>query len=330
MKPLRFVASISLALALVIPPLAAEAQPAGKVYLVGLVSLGASPAAARTPLWQAFADAMRELSYVEGRNLVLRQAFAGGKAELLPGLIADLLQARVDVIVTSSGGEAQAAKRATATTPIVMTVAPDPVGEGLVTSLARPGGNVTGLTSLVPGLSEKYVELLHEVVPSASRFAVVARPPNPTPEIQRGVQAAARQLGVTLAFTEVSGPADFDAALARAKRDGAGGIIVGLDAVTYLHRATFAQLALKHRLPGVYWSREFVESGGLLAYGASVPDLGRRAAYFVDRILKGARPADLPVEQPIRFELVINLRTARLLGLTIPPSVLARADGVIE
>jgi ABC-type uncharacterized transport system substrate-binding protein len=330
MMPPRIVAPVGLALALIVPPLAAEAQPAGKVYQVGLVSIGAGPAGARTPLWQAFVDAMRDLNYVEGRNLVLRQAFAEGKAERLPGLIADLVQARVDVIVTSSGGEALAAKRATSTTPIVMTVAPDPVGQGLVTSLARPGGNVTGLTSLVPGISEKYVELLHEVVPSASRFAVVARPPNPTPDIRRGVQAAARQLGITVAFTEVNGPADFDAAFARAKRDGAGGIIVGLDAVTYLHRAALVQLALKHRLPGIYWSREFVESGGLMAYGASVPDLGRRAAYFVDRILKGTRPADLPVEQPTRFELIVNLKTARVLGLTIPPTVLARADGLIE
>jgi putative ABC transport system substrate-binding protein len=316
--------------AVIAAPLAAVAQQAGKVYRVGLVSVGASQAGARTPLWQAFVDAMRELNYVEGRNLVLKQAFAGGKVEILPGLIADLVQARVDVIVTSTGNEALVAKRATATTPIVMTVAIDPVGQGLVTSLARPGGNVTGLTSLVPGVSEKYVELLHEVVPSASRFAVVARPPSPSPEIRRDLQAAARQLGVTLAFAKVSGPDDFEAALARAKRDGVGGIIVGLDAVTYLHRATLVQLVLKHRLPGIYWSREFVEAGGLMTYGASVPNLGRRAAYFVDRILKGARPADLPVEQPTRFELVVNLKTARVLGLTIPRTVLARADEVIE
>ena len=312
-----------------IAPLAGEAQQAGKVYQIGVVSTAVAPGHL-TVLWRAFFEAMRELNYVEGRNLVVRQAFAAGKREALPGLVADLVKTPVDVIVTTSTPETLVAKRATSTIPIVMTVVLDPVREGLVVSLARPGGNVTGLTSLVPGLSQKYVELLKEIVPSTPRFAVVIGPAGPPPDIRADLQAAARQLGVTLSFGEVTGPDEIDAVLARAKKDGSGGIIVPLDGRTYLHRRPLAQLALRHRLPGIYWSRDYVESGGLMAYGASLADLGRRAASFVDKILKGAKPADLPVEQPTKFELVINLKTAKALGLTIPPSLLLRADQVIE
>ncbi len=201
------------------------------------------------------------------------------------------------------------------------------MGQGLVASLPRPGGNVTGLTSLVPGLSQKYIELLHEAIPSARRFAVVG---NPGPAILHEVEAAGRVLGVTVAFAEVSEPNDFDHALARVKKDGAAGIIVALDGVTFLHRRTFVPLSLKHGLPGIYWTREYVEEGGLMTYSANIDDLRRRAATFVDKILKGAKPADLPVEQPTKFELVINLKTAKALGLTIPPSLLQRADEVIQ
>jgi putative tryptophan/tyrosine transport system substrate-binding protein len=237
---------------------------------------------------------------------------------------------QVDVIVTTAPPETLAAKRATSTIPIVMTVALDPVRAGLVVSLARPGGNVTGLTSLVPGLSQKYVELLKEVVPSPPRFAVVTGPGWALPEIRDELLAAARQVGVTLSFGEVNGPDEIDAVLARAKKEGSGGIIAPPDGRTYLHRRALAQQALQRRLPGIYWSRDYVESGGLMAYGASLVDLGRRAATFVDKILRGAKPADLPVEQPTKFELVINLKAAKALGLTIPPSLLARADQVIE
>jgi putative ABC transport system substrate-binding protein len=320
----------SLALGLLAPPLAAGAQQAAKVYQVGLVSVAVVPGRP-TVLWRAFLQAMRELNYVEGRNLVVRQAFSAGKREVLPGLVADLVKKQVDVIVTTSTPETLAAKQATSTIPIVMTVALDPVGQGLVESLARPGGNVTGLTILVAGLSQKYVELLKEVVPSTSRLAVVTGPAGPFPEIRNELQAAAQQVGVTLSFGEVNGPDEIDAVLARAKKDGSGGIIAPLDGRTYLHRRALAQLALKHRLPGIYWSRDYVEDGGgLMAYGASLADLGRRAATFVDKILKGAKPADLPVEQPTKFELVINLKTAKTLGLTIPQSLLLRADQVIE
>jgi putative ABC transport system substrate-binding protein len=309
-------------------PRAAGAQQPGKMYQVGLVSTAVVPGRL-TVLWRAFLDAMRELNYVEGRNLVVRQAFAAGKREVLPGLVADLVKRQVDVIVTTSNPETLAAKRATSTIPIVMTVGYDPVGQGFVASLARPGGNVTGLTSLVPGLSQKYVELLKDVVPSTPRF-VVTGPQGPAPEIRNELQAAARQVGVTLSFGEAYAPDEIDAVLARAKKDGDGGIIAPLDGRTYLHRRALVQLALRHRLPGIYWSRDYVEDGGLMAYDASLADLGRRAASFVDRILKGTKPADLPVEQPTRFELVINLKTAKALGLTIPPSLLARADQVIE
>ena len=308
--------------------LAAGAQQVERAYQVGLLTLGADPT--RSGFWQKFLEAMRELNYVEGRNLIVRRAFADGKADRMRGLVADLVQAKVDVIVTTSTLETLAAKRATPTIPIVMTVVPDPVEQGLVASLARPGGNITGLTSVVPGISQKYVELLREAVPLASRFAVVGAPNSPFPEIRRELQAAARHFGITVSFIEIKGPDDFDPALARAKKDGAGGIIAALGAFTYAHRVKLVQLALKHRLPGIYWARDYVEAGGLMSYGASFDDVGRRAAYFVDRILKGAKPADLPVEQPTKFELVINLRTAKALGLTIPQTLLVRADQVIE
>ena len=308
--------------------LAAGAQQVERAYQVGLLTLGADPT--RSGFWQKFLEAMRELNYVEGRNLIVRRAFADGKADRMRGLVADLVQAKVDAIVTTSTLETLAAKRATSTIPIVMTVVPDPVEQGLVASLARPGGNITGLTSVVPGISQKYVELLREAVPLASRFAVVGVPNSPFPEIRRELQTAARHFGITVSFIEIKDPDDFDPALARAKKDGAGGIIAALGAFTYAHRVKLVQLALKHRLPGIYWARDYVEAGGLMSYGASFDDVGRRAAYFVDRILKGAKPADLPVEQPTKFELVINLRTAKALGLTIPQILLVRADQVIE
>ena len=307
----------------------AEAQQTGRVYQVGYVTLGAPPPR-RSGLLDAFIDAMRERNYVEGRNLVVRRAFADGGADRLPGLVADLVQAKVDVIVTTSSAETLAAKSATSTIPIVMTLAPDPVEHGLVASLARPGGNVTGLTNLSVGISQKYVELLRQAVPLAPRFVVVGGPNSPSPEIRRELQAAAKQVGITVSFIEVKAPNDFDPALARAKKDGAGGIIVALDILTYVHRSKVVEFALKHRLPGIYWVRDYVEDGGLMSYGVSFAEQGRRAAYFVDRLLKGAKPADLPVEQPTKFELVINLNTAKELDLTIPQSLLLRADEVIR
>jgi putative ABC transport system substrate-binding protein len=283
-------------------------------------------------MWHNLLEAMRTLNYVEGQNLVVKLGLAEGRPERLPGLIADLIQAKVDVIVTTSTLETQAAKKATSTIPIVMTVVPDPVEQGLVKSLARPGGNVTGLTTLAPGTSQKLIELLREAVPSASRFGVLRTGvSSPFPEIQRELETAAQKVGITLSYVEgIKIPGDFDPVLARAKKDGLGGIIAPLGAFTYAHRRALAQSALKHRLPGIYWVRDFVEEGGLMSYGVSLGAVGRRAAYFVDRILRGAKPADLPVEQPTQFELVINLKTAKTLGLTIPQSLQVRADEIIQ
>jgi putative ABC transport system substrate-binding protein len=318
----------NLAGGLLAAPLAAGAQPAGRVYQVGTVSLGAPPT--RPGIFHALDEALREQNYVEGRNLVVRRAFAEGNVDRLREIVAEFVKANVDVIVTTSTPETLAAKMATSTIPIVMTLAPDPVEQGLVASLARPGGNVTGLTSLTPGTSQKFVELLREAVPLASRFAVIAPPNSPFPEIRRELRVAGQRVGVTVSFIEIKSPDDFDPALARAKKDGVGGAIAPLGIFTYVHRARLVQAALKHRLPGIYWVRDYVEEGGLMSYGASFADVGRRAAYFVDRILKGAKPADLPVEHPTTLELVINLKTAKVLGLTIPPSLLQRADQVIE
>jgi putative ABC transport system substrate-binding protein len=206
----------------------------------------------------------------------------------------------------------------------------DPVGQGLVTSLARPGGNVTGLTTFVPGLRHKYVELLSEVVPSASRFGVIASPANHAPESLREVEDAARVLGMTLIFLPVRAPEEFEGALIRARRDGAAGIIAIPDPLTLQHRIALTRLMVMHRFPAIYWARDYAEVGGLMTYSADLVHLRRRAATYVDKILKGAKPADLPVEQPTKFELVVNLKTAKALGVTIPPSVLARADQVIE
>src|SRR5262245_61450037 len=308
---------------LLVAPLA-QAQPAGKIYRIGLLSMGTI--APRVTMWSAFLDALRELDYVEGGNLVVRRGAAGdGRPDRLPEFVAGFLRDGVDVIVTTSTRETEAAKRATSTIPIVMTLSPDPVGQGLVASLARPGGNVTGLTNLVPGVSQKYVELLKEIAPSASAFVVVTGPRGPFQEIRRDLELAAPRFGVGLSYASVKGPADIDSALTQARKDSAGGIIVPLDVVTGMHRQHLARVAIQHRLPSIYWQRDYVEAGGLMSYGVGLVEVGRRAAYFVDRILKGAKPGDLPVEQPTKFELVINLKTAKALGLTIPPAVLARA-----
>src|SRR5262249_38057020 len=271
----------------------------------------------RHGMWQSLLEALRALNYIEGRNLMVSLAIAQGRPERLPGLIAELMQAKEDVIVTTSTQETLAAKNATSTIPIVITLVPEPVEQGLVASLPRPGGNVTGLTTMAPGSSQKLVELLREAVPSASRFGVLRTGlMSPFPEIRRELESAAQQIGISLLYLEgIKGSDDFDPVLARAKKDGVGGIIAPLGAFPYTHRVKLVQVALKHRLPGIYWVRDFVEEGGLMSYGVSFGDVGRRAAYFVDRILKGARPADLPVEQPTKIELVINLKTAKALGL---------------
>jgi len=306
---------------------AANAQHAGRVYRVGYISLG-SPS--RLGMWSNLLEALRELNYVEGQNLLVNLAIAEGKPERLPSLAADLVRAKVDVIVTTSTQETLAAKNATSVIPIVMTLAPDPVEQGLVASFARPGGNVTGLTTLAPGTSQKLVEFLREAMPSATRFGVIRSGSSPFPEIRRELQVAADGARITLPFIEIKSAENFDPALAQAKKDGVEGIIAPLGALTYAHRAKLTQAALKYRLPGIYWVRDFVEEGGLMSYGVSFRYVGQRAAYFVDRILKGAKPADLPVEHPTKLEFVINLKTAKALGLTLPHSLVLRADQLIE
>ena len=309
-------------------PLAARAQSAGKVFQVGILSLGGAGLRA-SPWWQPFIDELHELNYVEGGNLIITYLGADADPERLPALAADLVKAKMDIIVTTAPRETLAAKRATSSIPIVFTVVADPVGQGIVTNLARPEGNVTGLTTIVPGLYGKYVELLREVVPSATRVAIVGAT-FATSDLRQEVDKAGGTLGLTAFFVPVTGPDEFDAALAGAKRDGAAGVIVLSDVLTLIHRERFVQLALYHRLPGIYWDRSYVEAGGLISYSADFTELRRRAAHYVDKILKGAKPGDLPVEQPTKFQLVVNLKTAKALGLAISPTFLARADEVIE
>ncbi len=311
-------------------PWSAEAQPPGTVPRIGLLERGSL--AARAPLWDAFRQAMRGLGYVEGRTVLFEARGADGKSERLPALAAELVGLKVDAIVTTGMAVTQAARQATATIPIVvMASAGDPVGLGLVASLARPGGNVTGVTTLTVELSQKRLQLAREVVPGASRLAILgdAGTLGDAPVI-RETQAAARALGVRLHSVSVQGPAELDGAFSTIVRERPAVLIVNPTAMFFGERRRLAELALKYRLPTVSGQREYAEAGGLIAYGADLPELFRRAAVYVDKILKGARPGDLPVEQPTKFELVVNLRTAKALSLTIPQSVLARADEVIQ
>jgi putative ABC transport system substrate-binding protein len=311
-------------------PLAADAQQAGKVPRIGI--LAPSPPAARSHLHEAFLLGLRELGYVEGQNIALDYLSAEGKLERLPELAAELVRRKVDVIVGGPEPVIRAAKQATTSIPIVMVAAGDPVAAGFVASLARPGGNITGQTNLASGLSAKRLELLKEAAPTISRVAVLWNPDNPgvVPTL-RETEAAARSLRIQLQPLEMRGPnPDLESAFRVATRGQAGALIM-LDEPSSLHNRTrIAELATQKRFPAISPFREFVEAGGLMAYGPSLPDQFRRAATFVHKILKGAKPADLPVEQPMRFELVINLRTAKALGLTVPQSVLLRADQVIQ
>ena len=314
------------------PPLAAEAQQAAKVARIGYLSTNL---AANPHLQEAFLQGLRDLGYVEGRNLVIEYRFAEGKLERFPALAAELVALKVDVIVTAGGTlAALAAKQATRTLPIVFAAAADPVEGGLVTSLARPGGNITGPSSLTPALAGKCLELLKQAVPGVDRVAVLWLPgalgERTDKEMVTGADVAARALGMRLQFVEAQGPDEFDRAFSDMSRARAGALTV-LPSNRFLreHRR-LVDLAAKNRLPAVYASREFVDAGGLMSYGANQPDLFRRAATYVDKILKGAKPGDLPVEQPTKFELVINLKTAKALGLYVPPMLLARADEAIE
>jgi len=318
-------------LAILAAPLAAEAQQAAKIARIGYLS---TTLAANPLLREAFRQGLRELGYVEGRNVVIENRAAEGKLERFPALAAELVALKVDVIVVGNTLAALAAKQATRTLPIVFANASDPITEGLVTSLARPGGNVTGLSNLAPGLVGKRLELLTQTVPGVSRVAVLWKPGGSGGSMDKDMlteaEVAGRALGVRLQFVEARGPEDFDRAFSDMTGARAGALTV-LPIVMFFHeRRRLVDLAAKNRLPAVYPHREFVDAGGLMTDGPNLADLFRRAATYVDKILKGAKPADLPVEQPTKFELVINLKTAKALGLTIPPSLLGRADEVIQ
>ena len=322
---------VAVALGIFWSPLPADAQQAGRVPRIGWLSI-ASPTPAVSHLIEAFWQGLRELGYVEGQNIAVEYRFAEGRPERLPEFAAQLVGLQVDIIVTPNPAGTQAAKEATRTIPIVMLGAPDPVGSGLVASLARPGGNITGLSATAsPVLYGKHLELLREAAPKASRVAVLRNPTNPTAALMsREVEGAARTLGVQLQMLDVQVPNDLDSAFAAMTRDRAGALLILADTMFTLHRARIASLAAKSRLPAVSGPREMAEAGLLMAYGRSLSYEFRRAATYVDKILKGANPGDLPVEQPTRFELVINLKTAKALGLTIPQSLLIRAEYVIE
>jgi putative ABC transport system substrate-binding protein len=310
-------------------PLAAYAQPTGKVYRMGYLYSGSATSSPRAP--EALRAELRELGWVEGRNIVIDYRFAEGRFDRLPDLAADLVRLKVDVIVAWPTPPAVAAKNATGTIPIVMIGVGYPVELGLIASLARPGRNVTGVSFNVDMEIGKGLELLKEIVPKVRPVAVLSNPANPghAPAVSI-VKAAARSLGMPLQVLEAREPNQFEGAFAAMATDRVEALLVVTDSMFILHRARLANLAAKNRLPSMFAVREFVDAGGLMSYGVSVPDLMRRGAAFVDKILKGATPADLPIEQPTKFELVINLKTAKALGLTIPPSLLARADQVIE
>jgi putative tryptophan/tyrosine transport system substrate-binding protein len=317
-----------LALSLALAPLAADAQQPGKVYRIGILT-ATRPEASH--LWAAFFQGLRELGYVEGQNVIIESRFFGDRIEQLPALAAELVRLQVDVIVTGAAPEPEAAKRATSTIPIVTAAHLDPVGSGLVASLARPGGNITGLSQATPELRGKQLELLKEAVPRLSSVAVLSNPTLPSLALElKELEIAARALKVRLYVVEARVPSELKDAFSVATKERAGALIVLANAVFIRSRVQIVELAAKNRLPLMSQAREYAEAGGLMAYGANLSGLMRRAATFVDKILKGAKPADLPVEQPTKFELVINLKTAKLLGLTIPTSLLQRADQIIE
>jgi putative tryptophan/tyrosine transport system substrate-binding protein len=318
--------------ALLAVPLAAEAQQAAKkVARIGYLSLNL---AANPQLQESFLQGLRDLGYVEGRNLVIEYRDAEGKSDRFPALAAELTALKVDVLVAANSLAVLPAKQATKTIPIVFTAVPDPVGSGLVTSLARPGGNVTGLSGLAAKLVGKCLEQLKQAVPGVSRVGVLWHPgafgERTEQEMLKEAEVAARALGVQLRVVEARGPADLDRAFSDMISARAGALTVLTSGMFFTERTRLVALAAKNRLPAVYPWREAVDAGGLMSYGANIAAMYLRAATYVDKILKGAKPADLPVEQPTKFELVINLKTAKDLGLTIPQSVLARADYLIQ
>jgi len=306
-----------------------HAQPAGKVYRIGYLS--AASAESDKERFGHFQKGLRDLGYVEGKNIAIEPRYADGQFDKIPELSAELVHLKVDVLVAYGDTAIPAAKKATSTIPIVMTVHPDPVGAGIVASLAHPGGNVTGLSDLHTVLVTKRLEILKDVVPSASRVAVFFHAGNSTLLRQlKDVQEVAPAFRMTIQSVPVTAPTEIERAFGSMKKERAQGLMVLGSPFVGLNRAKIIELAAKNRLPAIYTVKESPDTGGLMSYGTNFPDLWHRAATYVDKILKGAKPSDLPVEQPIKFEFVVNLKAAKQIGLTVPPNVLVRADRVIR
>jgi putative ABC transport system substrate-binding protein len=307
----------------------AEAQQREKIPRIGFLIASSPPAMA--PRMEAFRQGLRELGYVEGKNIVIEPRHANGQADQLPGLAAELVRLGVDVIVTSGPTATRPAKGATSRIPIVMSFDDDPVGSGFVARLARPGGNITGLSTLAPEIGGKRLELLKEIVPTLGRVAVLGTSTRQgTGQILKEIEAAAEAFGVRLRYLDLKDPKEIEPAFLTASTNRVHAVLVLQSPIFNSHRAQIAALALKSRLPAIYPASQYVEDGGLMSYGVSIADLDRRAATYVDKILKGANPADLPVEQPKKFELIINLKAAKQIGLAMPANVLVRADRVIR
>jgi putative tryptophan/tyrosine transport system substrate-binding protein len=313
-------------------PLVARAQQSEKKYVIGMFSVsGGNTFANGRQLNEVFLKGLEELGWIEGRNIVLVQRYAENRLERLPELAADLVRLNVDIIAAGGTLAPLAAKRATTTIPIVMLAAGDPLGSGLVASLARPGGNVTGMSLMIPDLGGKRLELLKEVLPRVARVTVLWNAANPYPtRVFKEMQTVAPTVGIELISVEVRGPDDFDGALEAIRRLRPDALVVVEDPLTLSNIKRFPEFVASQRLPALYGVREFVDAGGLISYGPNIADLFRRSAYYIDKILKGAKPADLPVQQPTKFEMLINLKAAKALGLDIPPTMIARADEVIE
>jgi len=309
--------------------LSAEAQQPTKIPRIGYL-LGVSLSASSTRT-EAFRQGLRDFGYVEGKNIIIEWRSAEGKFDRLPALAAELVRLKVDVIVTAGPIPTRAAKEVTSTIPIIMTQDPDPVGNGFVASLARPGGNITGLSTLAPELSGKQLELLKEIIPKLTRVAVFGTSTRAgNARALKEIELAAGAFKVKLQYLDVLDPKDIETAFQAATKGRAEAVLVLQSAVFFSQRTQIAELAIKSRLPAIYYTTEFVEAGGLMSYATSYTDLFRRAATYVDKILKGRTPSDLPVEQPMKFEFVVNLKAAKQIGLTIPPNVLVRADKVIR
>jgi putative ABC transport system substrate-binding protein len=312
-------------------PLAARAQTTGKVYRIGMLLPNTPAIVARNPRIQAFLQGLRELNWIEGHNVAIEWRFAEGQFQRLATLAAELATIKVDVIVTAAAPAAEAAKEATSTIPVVIIDPGDPVGTGLVLSLARPGGNITGVTSIAPDLAAKRLALLKETVPAITSVAVLFNAAVPPAEIaMMELQVAAQALSLRIQSVAVEGPIGLEKAFATITDERVNGLVVFPDPLTFSNQEAITNFALANKIPALFGAREFVAIGGLISYGPSYAGMFRRGAYYVDRILKGANPADLPVEQPTKFELVINLKTAKALGLEVPPTLIARADEVIE